>query len=146
MFQKVYPSCVLNKDEFFKLYNQLHPTKKSEKYLDQIFQMFDADKDGVVTFGEFMITVFLQGRKEPEEKLRLVFRMYDHNCNGYIETKEIEAILHSIADNCDQIEYDELVDWDQNSTGHLNEQEFVNFIMNKPKLKKFFLDLIKLYE
>lgn len=108
--------------------------------------MFDADKDGVVSFSEFMITVFLQGRKDPEEKLRLVFCMYDHNCNGFIEKKEIEAILQSIADFCDQIEFEELNDWDVNNAGQLNEQEFVNFIMNKPKLKKFFLDLIKLYE
>ncbi|RNA25281.1 Carbonic anhydrase [Brachionus plicatilis] len=124
IYQKVYPSGILNKDQFCTLYNNLHPAKKCDKYLDQIFQMFDADKDGIVTFGEFMITVFLQGRKEPEEKLRLVFRMYDYNCNGFIEENEMEAILHTVADNCDQIEYEELKDWDQNKNGQLNEQEF----------------------
>ncbi|CAF0707236.1 unnamed protein product [Brachionus calyciflorus] len=145
-FIKLYPSGFLFKDQFCKLYKDLYPNKQSDKYLEQIFKIFDSDKNGIVTFGEFVITVFLQGRKEPEEKLRLVFRMYDHNRNGFVDKKEIEAILKSIAENCEEITYEELMDWDKDESGMLNEDEFIKFTMDKPKLKKFYLDLIKVHD
>lgn len=66
----------------------MYPEKRCEDFMDQIFALFDFDKSGFITFDEFLIAISLSGHKDPGEKLKLVFRMYDYNRNGQIE-KEV---------------------------------------------------------
>ena len=140
------PNGYSNKEEFIKLYQQLYPHKKCENFMHEIFQLFDMDKNGIITFSEFLIAISLSGHRKPEEKLRLVFKMYDYNQNGLIEKEEIDTILKSVAHISPEIDEQAIINWDKDNNGHLNEEEFVQFIMNNPKLRKYFIELIKIHD
>jgi Ca2+-binding EF-hand superfamily protein len=134
------------REDFIKLYKQLYPEKKCDEFMSTLFSLFDFDKSGFITFGEFTIAIYLSGKSNPVEKLRLVFRMYDYNHSGDIDRNEIERILKSIASVSDEIDYDMIMHWDKNGNGKLTEDEFVDFIMGNPTLKKYFIDLIKTHD
>ena len=134
------------KNQFTKLYKSLYPEKKCDEFVDTLFALFDFDRSGTITFSEFLIAISLSGNKEPAEKLKLVFRMYDYNRNGLIEKEEVERILTSVANVSDEIDYETVMHWDTNNKGSLTEDEFVNFVMNNPKLKKYFLDLVRIHD
>lgn len=36
--------------------------------------------------------------------------------------------------------------WDKDNSGSLTEDEFINYILDNPKLKKYYIDLIKIYD
>ncbi len=124
----------------------MYPEKNCDEFMETVFALFDFDKSGFVTFSEFLIALYLSGKTDPAEKLRLVFRMYDFNRSGDIDREEIEKILGSIASASEEIDYDTIMNWDKNSNGKLTEDEFVAFIMEQPKLKKYFLSLIKIHD
>lgn len=128
----------------------MFPHKDCKEFIDKIFLAFDADKSGFVTFSELMIAISLSGRADPVKKLHLVFNIYDRNHNGRIEKKEIDEILNSIkqVSSLDNIDLDEdgIMNWDKDNNGYLNEDEFVNFVMSNPNLKKFYLNLIKVHD
>lgn len=141
--KKLYPYGELNLDQFKKLYKVLYPHKECDEFLSHIFSMFDSDKSGFVSFSEFCSAISLSGRSNPEEKLRLIFNMYDYTQNGHIERPEIDWILRSVSEVCDEITFEEVMHWSKDGNDYLTQEEFVRFVMDHPKLKEFFLKLIK---
>jgi Ca2+-binding EF-hand superfamily protein len=151
----VFPNGFLFKEDFFKLYKELYPHKENTtSFLSLLFDGFDKDKSGVVTFSEFLIAVSLSGQNDAEKKLRLAFSIYDYNNNGKLEREEIDAIvqgLRGLADSVDQGKFDQFAEsdlngWDKDKNGYLTEDEFIKFILAEPLLKKYFLSLIKVHE
>jgi Ca2+-binding EF-hand superfamily protein len=150
----VYPHGYVVKDEFKKLYSQLYPHKELDKqFIDLIFAAFDTDKSGFVTFTEFLIAVSLSSSKDPRKKLHLAFKMYDRNRSGSLDKSEIDSILTGLREiaakkglNTAEIETSDIMNWDKDGNGSLNEEEFVNYIMSNETLKKYYLDLIKTYD
>ena len=68
----------------------------------------------------------------------------DSNKNGRLDEHEIERIirgLQSIHGDCSEI-----MKWDTDNTGSLSEEEFINFVLENAKLKKYFIDLIKIHD
>jgi Ca2+-binding EF-hand superfamily protein len=138
----------LYKSDFIKLYKMLYPHKEnSGALLNLLFDAFDLDKSGLISFSEFLIAVSLSGQNDPEKKLRLAFSIYDHNNNGRLEKKEFEMLLDSVkgimksssAGTYEQI----LQDWDSKKQDYLTQDEFVQFVMSEPALKEFYLGLIQ---
>jgi Ca2+-binding EF-hand superfamily protein len=143
----------LFKEDFFKLYKELYPHKENTKdFLELIFDAFDKDKNGFITFPEFLIAVSLSGQNDPEKKLRLAFSIYDYNNNGLLEKEEMEAIitgLKGLADDVDKEKFNELNNlnnWDKDRNGCLTEDEFTTYILSEPLLKKYFLNIIKAHD
>ena len=110
---------------------------------------FDADHSGFVSFTELMIAISLSGSNDPVKKLHLVFNIFDKNNSKSLETSEMNNILNgfkSIMDDQDLDEVNEIMKWDKDVNGSLNEDEFISLIMSKPTLKKYFINLIKIHE
>lgn len=59
----------------------------------QIFNLVDKDKNGFISFREFvdMLVIFLKG--SAEEKMKLMFDMYDINGTGRLKKEEFSAML-----------------------------------------------------
>lgn len=59
----------------------------------QIFNLVDKDKNGFISFREFvdMLVIFLKG--SAEEKMKLMFDMYDINGTGRLKREEFSAML-----------------------------------------------------
>lgn len=62
----------------------------------QIFDLVDKDKNGFISFREFvdMLVIFLKG--SAEEKMKLMFDMYDINGIGRLKREEFSAMLRYI--------------------------------------------------
>lgn len=68
---------------------------------DLIFNLFDADKDGYISFGEFAMAMSTMTRGTPDEKLRLAFRLYDTGgeggrAKGYLEKQDLLRTVGSL--------------------------------------------------
>jgi Ca2+-binding EF-hand superfamily protein len=96
-----------------------------------------------------MIAISLSGQNDPVKKLHLVFNIFDKNNSKTLDISEVNSILNGfkgIMDEKDSAEVNDLMNWDKDQNGSLNEEEFINLVMSKPVLKKYFIDLIKVHE
>jgi Ca2+-binding EF-hand superfamily protein len=64
-----------------------------EKQAADIHKAFDANNDGIVDQREFLIGFALTSTGSVREKLKYVFRTYDHDKDGVINKKEIDRMV-----------------------------------------------------
>lgn len=66
----------------------------------QIFYLVDKDRNGFISFREFvdMLVIFLKG--SAEEKMKLMFDMYDINGTGRLKREEFSNMLRYIHKYC----------------------------------------------
>lgn len=67
-------------------------------FVKQMFNCVDKDKDGRISFQEFLDTVVLFTRGKAEDKLRIIFDMCDYDGTGVIEKSELQKMLTSLVD------------------------------------------------
>ncbi|XP_006860520.1 PREDICTED: guanylyl cyclase-activating protein 1 [Chrysochloris asiatica] len=79
--------------QFFGLKN-LSPT--SSKYVEQMFETFDFNKDGYIDFMEYVAALSLVLKGKVEQKLRWYFKLYDADGNGCIDRDELLTIIRAI--------------------------------------------------
>ncbi|RWS08349.1 dual oxidase-like protein, partial [Dinothrombium tinctorium] len=72
--------------------------KPDSLFVKQMFNCVDKDKDGRISFQEFLDTVVLFSRGKTEDKLRIIFDMCDNNGNGVIDKLELTKMLRSLVD------------------------------------------------
>ena len=56
----------------------------SERYAGYVFDTFDQDSHGRVSFRSFLLGMSVLSRGNTDEKLRWIFNLYDIDKNGYI--------------------------------------------------------------
>ncbi|UJR10656.1 hypothetical protein I4U23_014851 [Adineta vaga] len=64
-----------------------------EKQATDIHKAFDSNNDGIVDQREFLIGFALTSTGSIREKLKYVFRTYDHDKDGVINKKEIDRMV-----------------------------------------------------
>ena len=62
---------------------------KSTAFYGALFDAFDTDLNGELSFVEFLMAISTTSQKDQEKKLKIVFKVYDINKDGKIEKKEI---------------------------------------------------------
>ncbi|RWS27681.1 dual oxidase-like protein [Leptotrombidium deliense] len=72
--------------------------KPDSLFVKQMFNCVDKDKDGRISFQEFLDTVVLFSRGKTEDKFRIIFDMCDNNGNGTIDKQELTKMLRSLVD------------------------------------------------
>lgn len=73
--------------------------KADDVFVRKMFKIVDKDRDGRISFQEFLDTVVLfstQGRTD--DKLRIIFAMCDSNENGLIDKTELQEMLTSLVE------------------------------------------------
>jgi Ca2+-binding EF-hand superfamily protein len=118
-------------------------------FLDMMFEAFDEDKNGLISFSEFLIGIYLVSNPNPEKKLRIIFKIYDQNANEKLEFSEIKSILNNIKHSVGEEDYENILsnlDKVLADKKYLNQDEFIQFILSEPILKKLYIDLIKTCE
>lgn len=70
---------------------------KSNVLIDRVFALFDANRDGVLSFPEFVmgLSVFTR-RATSAEKARFSFRIFDFGGNGYVDLPGLRALLETV--------------------------------------------------
>ena len=84
----------LSKNEFAEALGM----KPDSLFVKQMFNCVDKDKDGRISFQEFLDTVVLFSRGKTEDKFRIIFNMCDNNGNGLIDKQELTMMLYSLVD------------------------------------------------
>ncbi|KAI9519405.1 hypothetical protein NQZ68_028762 [Dissostichus eleginoides] len=132
------PSGLLFLHEFKRFFG-VAATGEASDYAESIFRAFDSNRDNTIDFLEFVAALNLVFRGELEPKLHWSFKVYDRDCNGYVDRDELKAIINSIykikkgtkKDEDDfKLTVDEAVDRllravDTDNDGHINMEEFI---------------------
>ncbi|GIX88297.1 neuronal calcium sensor 1 [Caerostris darwini] len=90
------PSGYMTKEEFKHIYGQFFPSGDPTRFVDYVFNVFDIDKNGVITFKEFILAISITTRGTVEEKLNWAFSLYDFDSDGYVSRDEMLDIVRAI--------------------------------------------------
>ncbi|XP_067856740.1 troponin C, skeletal muscle-like [Heptranchias perlo] len=109
-----------------------NPTREE---LDAIIEEVDEDASGTIDFEEFLVMMVRQLKEEAkgksEEELAEFFRVFDHNCDGFIDRDELRDILLASGEQVTDEEVDELLkDGDKNNDGKLDFDEWLKMMEN----------------
>lgn len=65
----------------------------NDLFVQRIFALIDKDKNGFVSFREFidLLIIFADGNEE--QKAKLLFDMYDIDGTGYMTVEDFEAMI-----------------------------------------------------
>ncbi|VDK87434.1 unnamed protein product [Litomosoides sigmodontis] len=95
-FIKDSPTGELKVEEFQNIYKQFFPNGDPTKFAKFVFDVFDSNEDGCVSFCEFVTALSITSRGTPDEKLDWAFLLYDVDKDGCITMKEMEDIVEAV--------------------------------------------------
>ncbi|TRY61630.1 hypothetical protein TCAL_01815, partial [Tigriopus californicus] len=94
------PGQRLTKERFIELSGEALG-EEAQSIADAIFKVFDENKSGDLDFVEYMMAVNSTQLETPEDKLQWIFKMYDKDCSGNIETEELVHMFQTLFDMSD---------------------------------------------
>lgn len=95
-FKQVCPTGLVHENTFRDIYAQFFPQGDVSQYAHYLFQAFDQDHNGTITFQDFVVGLSALSRGAPVDKLRWAFQLYDLNKDGIISRDEMLDIIVSI--------------------------------------------------
>uniref|UniRef100_A0A0N4Z797 Neuronal calcium sensor 1 n=1 Tax=Parastrongyloides trichosuri TaxID=131310 RepID=A0A0N4Z797_PARTI len=139
------PTGELKIDEFQNIYKQFFPNGDPTKFASFVFNVFDNNGDGHISFPEFISALSLTSQGSLDEKLDWAFSLYDVDKDGFITKEEmidiVEAI-YSMIGNMLELPKDEdtpekrvekiFATMDLNYDGKLTREEFKQGSKNDP--------------
>ena len=98
---------------------------KAKEETEIIFSKVDADKNGFISYDEFIRASIDKNKILSEEKLKAAYKLFDKNGDGTIEAKEIKEVLGKdlVYDN-ENIWDDIVKEVDENGDGLISYEEF----------------------
>ncbi|ESO07351.1 hypothetical protein HELRODRAFT_125603, partial [Helobdella robusta] len=89
-----FPKGKISRLNFLTTYSKMFENyAEAQEFTDHMFRAYDENKDGEISFKEFLITLNTKNKGTKEDKLRWAFRMYDVDGNKQISHAEIIEIL-----------------------------------------------------
>ncbi|KMT16015.1 hypothetical protein BVRB_3g051930 [Beta vulgaris subsp. vulgaris] len=135
---------VIHKEEFqLALFRN---SKKENLFSDRIFDLFDAKRNGVVDFGEFVRSLGVFHPNAPvEQKIDFAFRLYDLRQTGFIEREELKEMVLALLYESELILSDDVVEAivdktfteaDLKDDGKIDREEWDELVKTYPALLK----------
>ncbi|XP_056096342.1 Kv channel-interacting protein 4 isoform X1 [Rhinichthys klamathensis goyatoka] len=148
-FKNECPSGVVNEDTFKEIYSQFFPQGDASTYAHFLFDAFDTDHNGSVSFEDFVMGLSILLRGTVQEKLNWAFNLYDINKDGYITKEEMLDIIKSIYDMMGRCTYPTLKEetprqhveiffqkMDKNRDGVVTIDEFIDCCQNDENIMR----------
>ncbi|XP_032882221.1 Kv channel-interacting protein 4 isoform X2 [Amblyraja radiata] len=148
-FKNECPSGIVNEETFKEIYAQFFPQGDASTYAHFLFNAFDTDHNGSVSFEDFIqgLSVLLRGTIQ--DKLKWAFNLYDINKDGYVTKEEMLDIMKSIYDMMGKYTYPVLRDeaprqhveiffqkMDKNKDGVVTIDEFIDTCQKDENIMK----------
>ncbi|XP_073134446.1 calcineurin B-like protein 7 [Henckelia pumila] len=148
LFEQLSSSAVddgfIHKEDF--LLALFNCNSKQNLLSERLFDLFDAKRNGLIEFGEFVRALHIFHPDAPEcEKISFAFRLYDLRRTGYIEREGLkEMVLATLRelDLCLSIDVVEamvdktLQEADLKGDGKIDEEEWNDLVAKNPSLIK----------
>ncbi|XP_018615137.1 Kv channel-interacting protein 4 isoform X4 [Scleropages formosus] len=148
-FKNECPSGVVNEDTFKDIYSQFFPQGDASTYAHFLFNAFDTDHNGSVSFEDFVMGLSILLRGSVQEKLNWAFNLYDINKDGYITKEEMLDIMKAIYDMMGKCTYPILKEeaprqhveiffqkMDKNKDGVVTIDEFIDCCQNDENIMR----------
>lgn len=123
-----------------------HRGSQASTFIERIFNLFDENHDGSITFEEFITGLhLLTPNVAPEKKLRFTFNIYDMHRRGKISPSDLTTILSAVLRENDLAMSDEQVSamvtdtlkaHDVDGDGYINYEEYVQMCVKHPSVLK----------
>ncbi|XP_037638370.1 Kv channel-interacting protein 2 isoform X4 [Sebastes umbrosus] len=137
-FKNECPCGVVNEENFKTIYSQFFPQGDSSMYAHFLFEAFDTNKNGSVSFEDFVFGLSIILRGTINDRLNWAFNLYDLNKDGCITKEEMLDIMKSIYDMMGKYTYPNMQDdvprehvesffqkMDRNKDGVVTIEEFI---------------------
>ncbi|CAM1316766.1 KCNIP4 (predicted) [Pycnogonum litorale] len=149
-FKQECPTGVVREETFKEIYARFFPRgADSSQYAHYVFNTFDQDSSGALSFEDFVVGLSVLARGSLHEKLRWAFTLYDINGDGFITKDELGDIVNAIYDlmgRCSDPVIDDTttkdhVDkvfqkLDMNKDGVVTIEEFMDYCSRDESIKK----------
>ncbi|CAN8027833.1 unnamed protein product, partial [Ixodes persulcatus] len=132
------PNRELSREQFERIVQS-----RNAFFADRMFQLFDTDRSGTVSLDEFMAAVKRFANKSQDDKLALLFELYDVDGDGMIQPNELRDVMKAcMEENGLQFsdpELDELTqvlfeDADRDDTNSISFEELRTQLQSRPGL------------
>uniref|UniRef100_A0A915BA49 EF-hand domain-containing protein n=1 Tax=Parascaris univalens TaxID=6257 RepID=A0A915BA49_PARUN len=97
-FKETSSNALIHRDIFRAMFAELFPHGDTEHYADLIFETFELDTHGAISFHKFAKLLSTLSRGTLEEKLDWLYRLYDPKNSGKIEWHRIFYIITAVDD------------------------------------------------
>ncbi|CAF1256891.1 unnamed protein product [Rotaria sordida] len=102
-FNHCYPRSYLSYKEFISYLEQVNTQNGNDNHLTksmvkQLFNVLDLNEDKRLNFEEFFLFNIVINQGSLEDKLKLIFRLYDRDQNKYLTRVQLENILSNMFD------------------------------------------------
>lgn len=122
---------VLSREELESGLALYYGKERAREQTELIFTNVDADKNGFISYDEFIRASVDKVKLLSEEKLRTAYQLFDKNGDGGIEAKEIKEVLgKDLKDSEDMIWKDIINEVDKNGDGIISYEEFKEMMEN----------------
>ena len=115
--------CELTRSEFADAMS----LKPDSLFVEQMFQLIDQDGNGFVSFREFLDMIVIFAKGSPEDKIKLMFDMYDVDRRGVLDRasfkKMLKAMMELVNTQVSGDQMDQLIESMFTSAGFQNKQE-----------------------
>ncbi|XP_076460643.1 Kv channel-interacting protein 4-like isoform X1 [Babylonia areolata] len=95
-FKQECPTGIVNEETFKEIYAQFFPQGDATAYAHYVFNTFDHDHNGSISFEEFVMGLSVLSRGTLQERLQWAFSLYDINGDGIITKDEMLDIVTAI--------------------------------------------------
>jgi calmodulin len=114
----------------FKTLGHMVTDKEVKELLDSV----DTNRDGVVSFDEFVVLMLKLETQEDSEEEEVIkaFKVFDRDGNGFLSIEEFKYILMTLGDKFSEQQVEEIFnETDLDGDGQIDYMEFINFWNSK---------------
>jgi len=138
-FQKECPSGHMTPEDFANLYEKVFTSGAAQDLRNKAFGAFSKNGN-TIDFRDFVTVIHLTSNGTPEDKLRLMFRMYDKNGNGSIDAREMDEVIRETYQMLGEDSHGKAQDMfsmmDRDGDGTITEQEFIRACLEDVELSR----------
>eukprot|EP01084_Bolivina_argentea_P199544 341433_1 len=123
---------------------------------DRLFAVFDTENNGVISWSEFLVGLARYNKGSMEQKIDMLFEIYDMNSEQQVNREELSLMLYTVAtptmaiftdsnsgnpiknvsditkQTVEKIVCDAFKQYDTNKDGLLSKQQFSNWVKENP--------------